>query len=326
MNKRDLGKNGFTIGEVGLGCWQFGGDFGEMSEETAFEIMNTAVESGVDFFDTADVYGAGNSEELIGRFAQQCATPLTIATKYGRWEGVFPDNYTKDNMRQAIDVALGRLQRDTLDLLQLHCIPTEILRQGEVFEWLREFKQEGLIKHFGASVETVEEGLLCLEQDGLLSLQVIFNIFRAKPAFELLPQAKAKGVGILARLPLASGLLSGKYTQETVFAETDHRNYNRDGQFFNVGETFAGLPFEKGVELADQLKPMLPENMDMVQMALRWILDHDAVSAIIPGASRPEQAQSNAAISDVPPLSPELHGQLMEFYENEVRQHIRGSY
>ena len=229
-------------------------------------------------------------------------------------------------MRQAIDLALGRLQRDTLDLLQLHCIPTEILRQGEVFEWLREFKQEGLIKHFGASVETVEEGLLCLEQDGLLSLQVIFNIFRAKPAVELLPQAKAKGVGILVRLPLASGLLSGKYTRETVFAETDHRNYNRDGQFFHVGETFAGLPFEKGVELADQLKPMLPENMDMVQMALRWILDHDAVSAIIPGASRPAQAQSNAAISDLPPLSKELHAKFATFYEQEVKPHIRGPY
>jgi aryl-alcohol dehydrogenase-like predicted oxidoreductase len=326
MNKRELGNKGLMIGEVGLGCWQFGGDFGEMSEETAFAIMGTSVESGVDFFDTADVYGAGVSEELIGRFVKGCSAPLTIATKYGRWEDVFPDNYTKDNMRQAIEVALERLQLDVLDLLQLHCIPTEQLRRGEVFDWLREFKQEGLIKHFGASVETVEEGLLCLGQEGLLSLQVIFNIFRAKPAFELLPQAKAKGIGIIVRLPLASGLLAGKFTKATTFAETDHRNYNRDGAFFNVGETFAGLPFGKGVELADTIKEMLPDNMTLAQLALRWILDHDAVSAIIPGASNTKQARANAAISDLPPLPETLHAQLATFYEHEIKQHIRGPY
>ena len=326
MKRRILGKSGFAVSEVGLGCWQFGGDFGGMPEETAFEIMNTAVENGVDFFDTADVYGAGISEELIGRFAKQCSAPLTIATKYGRWSDVFPDNYTRDNMRKAIEDAQKRLQVDTLDLLQLHCIPTEYLRQGDVFDWLREFKEEGLIKHFGASVETVEEGLICLEQEGLLSLQVIFNIFRAKLVTELLPQAKAKGVGIIARLPLASGLLAGKYTQETTFAETDHRNYNRDGKFFNVGETFAGLPFEKGVELADKLKLMVPENMNLAQMALRWILDHDAVTVIIPGSSRSEQTQTNAAISELPQLSKELHEKLADFYEQEVKQHIRGPY
>jgi len=326
MNKRDVGTNGFTAGEVGLGCWQFGGDFGEMSEETAFKIMETAVENGVDFFDTADVYGAGISEELIGRFAQQCSTPLTIATKFGRGAEMFPDHYTKDHVRKAIEGSLARLQLDQLDLMQVHCIPTEHLRKGDVFDWLRAFKQEGLIKHFGVSVETVEEGLICLEQEGLLSLQVIFNVFRSKLVGELLPQAKAKGVGILARLPLASGLLAGKYTKETTFAESDHRNYNRDGDFFNVGETFAGLPFEKGVELADKLKLMLPENMSMVQMALRWILDHDAVSVIIPGASRPEQAQSNATISDLPPLPKDLHAKLAKFYEHKVKQHIRGSY
>ncbi|MFT5303274.1 MAG: aryl-alcohol dehydrogenase-like predicted oxidoreductase [Mariniblastus sp.] len=326
MNKRILGKNGITLSEVGLGCWQFGGDFGRMDEATAFEIMNAAVESGVDFFDTADVYGAGISEEYIGQFAKQCETPLTIATKFGRGSDLFPDHYTKENVRKSIEDSLTRLQLDQLDLMQAHCIPIECLRKGDVFNWLREFKQEGLIKHFGVSVETVEEGLICLEQEGLLSLQVIFNVFRSKLVGELLPQAKAKGVGILARLPLASGLLSGKYSKETLFAETDHRNYNRDGKFFNVGETFAGLPFEKGVELADQLKQMLPENMGMVQMVLRWILDHDAVSAIIPGASRPEQAQSNAAISDLPPLPKDLHAKLARFYEHEVKQHIRGAY
>ena len=326
MNKRELGKDEFTIGEVGLGCWQFGGDFGQMDEETAFAIMETSVANGVDFFDTADVYGAGISETLIGRFTQQCSTPLTIATKYGRWEGVFPNNYTKDNMREAIEVARERLQLDVLDLLQLHCIPTEHLQKGDVFDWLREFKQEGLVRHFGASVETVEEGLLCLGQEGLLSLQVIFNIFRAKPSFELLPQAREKGVGIIVRLPLASGLLAGKFTKDTVFPETDHRNYNRDGAFFNVGETFAGLPFEKGVELADGIKEMLPENLTMAQLALRWILDHEAVSVIIPGASSMKQAAANAAISGTPPLPEALHAQLADFYETKVKQHIRGPY
>jgi aryl-alcohol dehydrogenase-like predicted oxidoreductase len=326
MKQRILGENGFTISEVGLGCWQFGGDFGKLSEDTAFEIMEAAVESGVDFFDTADVYGAGISETLIGRFAKQCATPLTIATKLGRGAALFPDRYTKENIRKSIEESLLRLQLDQLDLIQVHCIPTKVLRKGEIFDWLREFKEEGLLQHFGASVETVEEGVICLEQEGLLSLQVIFNVFRSKLVNELLPQAKAKGVGILARLPLASGLLSGKYCKETVFAETDHRNYNRDGKFFNVGETFAGLPFEKGVELANQLREMLPEKMGMVQMALRWILDHEAASAIIPGARRPEQAQANAAISDLPPLPKDLHDALARFSENEVKQHIRGPY
>ena len=326
MNKRTLGKNGFTIGEVGLGCWQFGGDFGPMNEETAFEIMNTAVENGVDFFDTADVYGAGLSEELIGRFAKQCPAPLTLVTKYGRGEGVFPDNYTKDNMRKTIEDAQKRLQVETLDLLQLHCIPTECLRKGEVFDWLREFKDEGLIKHFGASVETVEEGLICLKQEGLLSLQVIFNIFRSKLITELLPQAKTKGVGIIVRLPLASGLLAGKYTKETTFAETDHRNYNRDGKFFNVGETFAGVPFEKGVEFVDMIKEMMPANMTMPELALRWILDHDAVSVIIPGASSPKQARSNAAVSDIAPLPKELHEMLYELYRGSIHNTVRGAY
>ena len=196
---------------------------------------------------------------------------------------------------------MKRLGLDRLDLLQLHCIPMAVLRKGEIFEWLRRLQQEGLIKHFGASVETEEEGLLCIEQEGLLSLQVIFNIFRQKLISELLPRAKSNGIGIIARLPLASGLLSGKLTLDRTFAESDHRYFNRDGQNFNVGETFAGLPYEKGVELADMLKEFIPAGMAMVQLALRWILGHDAVSAIIPGASSPEQAK--AIGHDTPPLA-----------------------
>lgn len=326
INKRQLGKDGFNIGEVGLGCWQFGGDFGHMDEDTAISIMATAVANNVNFFDTADVYGSGRSEELIGRFLKGCSTQVTVATKFGRSGNVYPDNYSEAALRNSVEGSLKRLGRDCIDLLQLHCIPTDILRNGEVFDWLRRLKQEGILKHFGASVETVEEGLLCIEQDELLSLQVIFNIFRQKLVTELLPQAKAKGIGIIARLPLASGLLTGKFSKDTKFTETDHRNYNRDGQFFNVGETFAGLPFGVGVALTDKIKKLLPENMSMPQLALRWILDHDAVSVIIPGASSPEQARGNAAISDLTPLPEELHQALSDLYANSIFQHIRGPY
>jgi aryl-alcohol dehydrogenase-like predicted oxidoreductase len=201
-----------------------------------------------------------------------------------------------------------------------------VLLDGAIFDWLREFKNEGLIREFGASVESVEEGLICLKQDGLRSLQVIFNPFRQKLVTELFPQAQENGVGIIVRLPLASGLLSGKFTQATTFPETDHRNYNRDGQQFNVGETFAGLPFQTGVELADQLKGFLPDGMNLAEMSLRWILDHEAVSVIIPGASSAAQAKGNAAASALPPLPEELHVKLRQFYQTNVAQHIRGPY
>lgn len=326
MKTRQLGKDGNRIGEVGLGCWQFGGDFGDMPEETAISIMATAVENGVNFFDTANVYGAGRSEDLIGRFLKERSSPITVATKFGRGNDVYPNNYSEDSVRSSVEGSLKRLGVDRLDLLQLHCIPVEVLRKGAVFDWLRQLKKEGLIKEFGTSVETVEEGLLCMEQEGLLSLQVIFNIFRQKLVSELLPQAKSRGVGIIVRLPLASGLLSGKFTKNTTFANTDHRNYNRDGKFFNVGETFAGLPFETGVELADMIKEVLPDGISMVQLALRWILDHDAVSVMIPGASSPEQARENAAISEFPPLPTDLHQILSDIYSNNIDAQIRGPY
>jgi len=326
MTKRTLGKGGFEVGEVGIGCWQFGGDFGPMEDATAFAILDAAVAGGTDFFDTADVYGAGRSEQLIGRFLKTCGTPVTVATKVGREAVLYPDKYSRAIVRSSLLRSIQRLGVDALDLVQLHCIPTEVLLDGAIFDWLRDFQSEGLIKHFGASVESVEQGLICLGQDGLLSLQVIFNPFRLKLATELLPQAREKGVGIIVRLPLASGLLSGKFTKATAFAATDHRNYNRDGQAFNVGETFAGLPFEKGVELADALKEFVPEGMTMAQMTLRWILDHDAVFVIIPGASSPAQAEGNAAAAGLDRLPAELHGKIAEFYQGNVREWIRGPY
>lgn len=326
MKTRTLGRNGFVIGEVGLGCWQFGGDWGAMDQGTADGIMSASQQSGVDFFDTANVYGGGRSEEWIGQFISGCTDRIVVATKYGRGPDAYPDRYTEEGLRRAIDESRNRLRVEKIDLLQLHCIPMSVLRAGEVFDWLRRAQADGLIRHFGASVETVEEGILCLGQEGILSLQIIFNIFRQKPAEELLPRAKERGVGLIVRLPLASGLLSGKFIGSTTFPENDHRNYNRDGAAFNVGETFAGLPLAKGAELAAELKSLVPSGMTMAQMAMRWILDHDAVSVIIPGASSFAQAKENAAVSSLPPLSPELQAELSAFYRDEVREHIRGPY
>lgn len=326
MRKRILGKAGFEVSEVGLGCWQLGEEFGPVGDPVSTAILNMALEQGVDFWDTADVYGGGLSEERIGHFIKEHKADVKVATKFGRAAGVFPDTYTCETMRAGVEGSLTRLGVDAIDLLQLHCIPTEKLREGDVFEWLRELKQEGKIRSFGASVETVEEGLICLEQDGLQSLQVIFNVFRQKLVSDLFPSARSAGVGIIVRLPLASGLLAGKFTKETTFHESDHRNYNRDGASFHVGETFAGIPFETGVDLADGLKPYLPAHTSMAQMSLRWLLDFDAVSTIIPGASSPAQVIANAEISQHEPLEDELHEKLRAYYLENVQQHIRGAY
>ncbi len=312
---------------MGLGCWQLGGtDWGNVEDKTAFDILSAAVDAGTDFFDTADVYGNGRSETLIGKFLKERKAKIFVATKLGRTASLYPDKYTEANVRAATEDSLKRLGVPTLDLTQLHCIPMEVLKRGEVFEYLRKLQREGKIRHFGASVESMDEALLCLEQPGLVSLQIIFNIFRQKPIHTLFAKAKQKGVAIIVRLPLASGLLSGKLTKQSQFPQNDHRNYNRDGQAFNVGETFAGLPFEKAVELADALKPLVPAGFTMAQMAQRWILDFDAVSVVIPGASQPEQARANADVSALPTLDGKLHAELKKFYEREVAAHIRGPY
>jgi len=325
MKTRPLGAGGMPVTECGLGCWQLGGGWGvPWDDGVAQEILQAAYESGIRFFDTADGYGGGESERSLGRF-YRTHPDIKIATKLGRVD-MYPDRYSREAVQAATRASLERLGVDRIDLTQLHCVPTEVLRDGEIFYWLREMRDQGLIARFGASVETVEEGLICLEQEGLTSLQIIFNIFRQKPAAELLPRAQAKGVGIICRVPLASGLLTGKFTKETVFREGDHRTYNRDGQRFNVGETFAGVPFEIGVELADEIAKQAPEGMSMVHLALRWILDHDEVTAVIPGASSPQQARANAATSDLPPLSKELHAWLADLYRERIHDHVRGPY
>jgi len=326
MKYRPLGQTGIRVSEVGLGCWQFGGDFGPVDSEDADATMEGAIQVGINFFDTANVYGSGQSESWIGNYLSKSRETVFVATKYGRGPGVYPDGYSLAGMRQQTIDAIERLRVEQLDLLQLHCVPTSILRRGEIFDWLRTLQQEGLIAHFGASVESVEEGLLCLEQPGITALQVIFNLFRQKPAEELLPEALKKNVGVIVRLPLASGLLAGKFTVQTQFPETDHRFYNRDGQCFNVGETFAGLPFDKGVALVEPLKSLLPEGYSMVDLALRWILDHEGVTTVIAGAKRVEQVIANTRSSRLPRLSAELHQQLATYYQSQIRDHIRGPY
>ena len=322
MKTRRLGKTGYQVSEIGLGCWQLGGDFGPVSDETASEILDAADAAGVTFWDTADVYGGGQSESRIGAHAKR--GDLKVATKLGRSGTLFPDHYSKDGVRASLVGSAQRLGVASLDLAQLHCVPTEVLRDGAIFGWMDELKAEGLVKHWGASVETIEEGLICLEQPGCATLQIIFNLLRQDAAKALLPKAAEKDVGIIVRLPLASGLLSGKFDKTTTFEATDHRNYNADGQAFSVGETFAGIPFDRGVELVAELKGLAPEKLSMSQFALRWILDHPQVSTIIAGVSKPAQLADNVAASEARSLFPALMGQLGEWYEKSVKPEIRG--
>jgi aryl-alcohol dehydrogenase-like predicted oxidoreductase len=324
MNQRAFGNSGKSVSEIGLGCWQLGSDWGQVQEETALEILQTAVDHDITFFDTADVYGAGRSERLIGQFIKRRPHNLFIATKVGRYN--YPGPYTAELLKQHISDSLKRLGVEALDLVQLHCIPTEVMAAGEVFDWLRTLKQQGLIKNFGASVESMEEALLILDQPELTSIQIIFNLFRQKPIQSLFDQAQARNIGLIIRLPLASGLLAGKFTVQTKFDESDHRHYNKDGQAFNVGETFAGLPFAKGIALADQIKSLVPDELTMAQFSQRWILDHPAVSTVITGASKPAQVVQNAKVSALPPLDNATHLRLKDFYRTDIHEHIRGKY
>lgn len=323
MKTRTLGKTGYIVSEIGLGCWQLGGDFGPVSDETTFEILRSARTLDVNFWDTADVYGAGQSETRIGGFDDK--EGVYVATKLGRgpeFEGM--TRYTKDKIRDSLAGSIKRLGVETLDLAQLHCIPIDVLRDGEIFTWLDDMRQAGMIRYWGASVEKIEQGMLAMRSPNCATLQTIFNLFRQDAIASLFPAAQNNNVGIIVRLPLASGLLSGKMSKDTTFTPQDHRSFNRDGQSFFVGETFSGLPFEKGVAFADTLKAWLPEGMTLADLALRWILDQPAVSTIIAGVTKPNQLNANAAVSDLPPLDPALIAKLRNYYEEKVRPAVRG--
>jgi aryl-alcohol dehydrogenase-like predicted oxidoreductase len=322
MKQRKLGKSGLMVSEIGLGCWQLGGDFGPLSSEHAQRILQAADQAGIDFWDTADVYGMGLSESRIEQYLSQGQARITVATKVGRAPGLYPGPYTKEKVRANIAGSALRLGVETVDLVQLHCVPLEVLRAGDLLAWMEDFQREGLIRAFGASVETLEEALTVVGHPGLTSLQIIFNIFRQNAIDELFPAAQANGVGIIVRLPLASGVLSGKMSRDQSFAESDHRHYNRHGEAFSQGETFSGLPFETAVDLVEEIRNWAPPGMSMAQMAMRWILDYPAVSTVITGVSRPEQALENASVSDLEPLPAGLHQKLAELYRQKIEASI----
>jgi aryl-alcohol dehydrogenase-like predicted oxidoreductase len=326
MNYRSFSEH--KVAEVGLGTWQLGGtEWGDISEEKSMALLKAYVEAGGNFIDTADIYGGGRSERLIGKFLKETDKELYVATKLGRQEddtNGCPQNCTYDFIKKHIEDSLERLGVSQLFLEQFHCIPKEEMVSGKAFEHLQKMQSQGLIRHWGASVETIEEALICLEYDGLASLQVIFNIFRQHSADELFAKVREKNVAIIVRVPLASGLLTGKFEKSTTFPERDHRNFNADGEAFNVGETFSGLPFVKGVDLSRKVGEILPDNIAMAQAALRWILDHPEVTTVIPGASKISHVQSNVQVSELNSLSEKTHKELRTLYDDEIRSAIRG--
>lgn len=327
MKYRELGNTGLQVSEVSFGTWAIGGSWGNTNDDEALKGLDKAIGEGVNFFDTADVYGDGHAEQLLAKATKGKEDEIYIATKFCRAGDIHDlETYSEARVRAYCEASLKRLERERIDLYQIHCPPLAVLKDGRVFEVLDKLQAEGKIRHYGVSVETVEEGLFCLGVPGVKALQVILNLFRQKPLAELLPRAQEAGVGILVRLPLASGLLTGKFTPDTTFAADDHRNFNANGEQFNVGETFAGLPFVKGVELAAQLSWIAEGRGDMARAAMRWILDQPQVSCVIPGFRNVRQVEDNLGAIDVPSFSKEELERLANFYQNEVAQHIRGAY
>ena len=324
LAKRPLGRTGLEVSEISFGAWAIGGEWGEVPEADALAGLQAAVDAGVNLFDTADVYGRGRSEELLGR-AVGNRPDVLVATKFCRWDDVAdPASYGEKRVRGYCEASLRRLRREAIDLYQVHSPPTEVIARGDVFEVLRTLQREGKVRSFGVSVETAAQGRVALEHDGVAVLQVIFNIFRQNLVDELFPQVDTAGAGVLARIPLASGLLTGKFTRESTFPSNDHRNYNRNGAAFNVGETFAGVPFELGVELAEELRWIADGRGTMAAAALRFVLDNPNVSAAIPGFKSPRQVEENLAAAAVPPFSSVELERLAGFYRERVRPHILG--
>jgi aryl-alcohol dehydrogenase-like predicted oxidoreductase len=323
MQTRQLGRTGRQVSVVGLGCWQLGGDWGEVDDSDAMAVLHAAVESGVTFLDTADVYGDGRSESLIGRLlAERPDSGLTVATKMGRRaDPHVPEAFTLEAFRGWTDRSRRNLGVDRLDLVQLHCPPTSVFSDDRVYDALDTLVDEGAIAAYGVSVETCDEALTAIARPNVATVQIILNAFRRKPLEQVLPAAEAAGVGIIARVPLASGLLSGKYDETTTFAAGDHRTYNRGGEAFDVGETFAGVPFEVGVRAARRVSE-LAGPVPAAQVALRWILDQPGVSTVIPGARNESQVRGNVAAAALDPLSEQLLDDLRAVYDADIRAHV----
>ena len=318
MKSRRLGKTDREVSEIGFGAWAIGGSWGETDDATSLAAMHAAVDAGVRFFDTADVYGDGRSERLIGRLLRERDEPLLVATKFGRRAPLDVAFYTYDNLRSWLERSRDNLGVEVVDLVQLHCPPPEVYYSPAVFEACERLVDDGLVRAYGASVEKVEEALKAIEYPRLATVQIVLNVFRQRPSELFFDQAQRRDVGVIVRVPLASGLLTGKFSRETRFAPDDHRAFNRHGEEFDVGETFAGVDFETGLAAVETLRPLVPDGATMAQLALRWILDFDAVSTVIPGAKTAEQARANAAASDLPALSQATTAAIADLYRERI--------
>lgn len=323
MNTRRFGKTGWNVSEIGLGTWQIGADWGSVSDEDAQTTLDSALDSGVTLFDTADVYGDGRSEQRIAEFRKRRSEPFHVITKTGRrCTPHTAAEYNEANLNAFVDRSRQNLGVDTLELVQLHCPPTDVFEGTDQFEIMDAMVADGKIQHWGVSVETIAEAQLALRWPTLSSIQVIFNMFRQRPAADLFEDAADKDVAIIVRVPLASGLLTGKITESSVFGTDDHRNYNRHGAAFDVGETFSGVPFEAGLAAVDELRRLVPDDVTMAQWALRWILMHEQVTVVIPGARNPSQAQGNASASSISALNQETMDSVRDVYDRIIAPHV----
>ena len=324
MKYRPLGRTGFNVSAISFGAWAIGGSWGELDDRTAMEALHAAVDSGVNFIDTADVYGDGHSERLVARLRRERrGDTIIVATKAGRrLPAQTAEGYTRESLTAWIDRSLTNLEVDAIDLLQLHCPHPAVFDRPEVFGYLDDLVSAGKLRHYGVSVETVEEAQKAIRYPNVKSVQIIFNIFRPKPAEQFFTAAQPKRVGIIARVPLASGLLTGKLTPASTFHADDHRTYNRNGEMFDKGETFSGVPYSLGLETVDALRGLLPPGVTMTQFALRWILMFDAVSCSIPGARTPAQARENCAAADLAPISSGSMKAVAQLYEGKIRDEV----
>lgn len=323
MNKRPFGRTGWQVSEVSFGAWAIGSSWGAVDDSESVAAMHTCIDRGVNLFDTADVYGDGHSERLIREVLKTRSEQVYVITKAGRrLNPHVADGYTKANLTAFVERSLTNLGVEALDLVQLHCPPTEVYYRPEVFEALDDLVQAGKLKHYGVSVEKVEEGLKAIEYPGVQSVQIIFNMFRLRPSELFFREAQRRQVAVIARVPLASGLLTGKMTAQSVFSADDHRNFNRHGKAFDRGETFSGVDYETGLQAVEELRALVPAGATMAQLALRWILMFEAVTCVIPGAKRPSQAEENIAAADLPPLTTAQMEAVASIYDRYIRAQV----
>ena len=323
MQYRELGRTGWKVSAISFGAWAIGGTWGDVKDDESLAALNRALDLGVNFFDTADVYGDGRSEQLLAKLRKERGEKFYVATKAGRrLDPHVASGYNKENLTAFVERSLKNLQVEALDLLQLHCPPTEVFYMPETFDALDELVKQGKLLFYGVSVEKVEEALKAIEYPNVKTVQIIFNIFRQRPLELFFGEAQKRKVGILARVPLSSGMLTGKMSRTSLFEVDDHRLFNRQGESFDRGETFSGLDYEIGLQVVDELRPLVPADMTMTQMALRWILMSSAVTCAIPGAKRPAQVDENVRAADQPPLSDEAMSQIRAIYDRLVRPHV----